>query len=91
MRGKPQENERLNRVRKGRKQIRGILKTGTNRRERGDREDEKYLFQGNGKYYRREMRKGAKEGKNKDNFVSFLGREGNEQKNEPELQKGFSI
>lgn len=35
--------------------------------------------------------KGVKEGKDKDHFVSFPCREGNEQKNEPEVQKGFSI
>lgn len=33
----------------------------------------------------------VKEGKDTDNFVSFLYREGNKQNNEPEVQKGFSI
>lgn len=33
----------------------------------------------------------VKEGKDTDNFVSFLCREGNKQNNEPEVQKGFSI
>lgn len=36
--GKPEEKERLNRQRKGRKQIQNILKTGTNKREREEEE-----------------------------------------------------
>lgn len=64
--GKPEENERLNRQRKGRKQIQNILKTGTNKREREGRKKavEKYLFQGKEKWReRREMGKGGRRGK----------------------------
>lgn len=86
--GKPEENERLNRQRKGRKQIQNILKTGTSKRARGGRRQLRNIcFREKEGVIGEKWEREVEEGNHKDNSVSFLCREGNE----PEIQKRLSI
>lgn len=84
---KSEKNEILNREIKGWKQATGILKTGTSGRER-EREEKQSrckIFVSRESVIEEKWEREKNEGKDKNNFLSFVRREGNYQINAPEI------
>lgn len=74
---KPEENEILNKEIKGWKQVRGILETGICGREREEKVSRWEIFVSGESVIEEKWEREANEGKDKNNFVSSVCREGN--------------
>lgn len=74
---KPEESEILNREIKGWKQATGFLKTGTGRGEREEKQSRCEIFVSGESAIEEKCEREKNEDKDKNNFVSFVCREGN--------------